>query len=104
MCFGNVFGRDGNVNNLESGACFLRAWFCAVRNALCKALALDAFLTPCSLKLLNSLQIFAYAYSRQYASIPDLRLFSILIGSPGHDGLSWTFMGYFGSGKQDVSQ
>ena len=41
----------------------------------------------------NSLHIFAYAYSRQYASIPDLRPFSIFLVSPGHTmgfrGLSW---------------
>ena len=58
-----------------------------------KQLALDAFLASCSPKLLNSLHIFAYAYSRQYASIPDLRPFSIVLVSPGHTmgfrGLSW---------------
>ena len=40
---------------------------CASRSAT--QLALDAFLASCSPKLLHSLQIFAYAYSRQYASL-----------------------------------
>ena len=77
------------------------------RSAQCAVQSNWRLMASCSPKMLNSLQIFANAYSRQYASIPDLRPFSIFLipcRPWTHDGFSWDFMGYFASGKQDVSQ
>ena len=63
------------------------------RSAQCAVQSIWRLMASCSPKLLNSLQIFANAYSRQYASIPDLRPFSIFLVGPGHTmgfrGISW---------------
>ncbi len=48
-------------------SCLLSFPQCASRSA--RQLALDAFLASCSPTLLHSFHLFAYAYSRQYASI-----------------------------------
>ena len=63
------------------------------RSAQCAVQSNWRLMASCSPKMLNSLQIFANAYSRQYASIPDLRPFSIFLVGPGHTmgfrGISW---------------
>ena len=90
MCFGNVCGRDGNVKKLESSLLLACLVF---RSAQCAVQSNWRLMASCSPKMLNSLQIFANAYSRQYASIPDLRPFSIFLVGPGHTmgfrGISW---------------